>query len=173
MAMNESLGILFGGIATTVSVIAVVAFACFAFNISFLEKFKVLTGIAALSGGILLAFWILDPTKEVVAGEIVFGDWWGIGFPITILVVLIVCVPLMIVPIFSMFYYAQKNWKEDPILGKRLLLLCLGGLSLAVAYAAEMMGLKVVISTFLRLGYIIAAILFYWAIFKIKKSNIP
>lgn len=74
----------------------------------------------------------------------------------------------MVLPTGLMLYYAAKNWKEDHIMAKRLLLLGLGGISLSVGYATEMIGLNLIISTILRFNFFIAAALFYWALFKMQ-----
>jgi hypothetical protein len=171
IAKDETLGIVFGGLSMVFVIFALIAFDYFTFNIAFLEKFRLLASIATICGGLLIGFWVFDPTKEIVAGDITFGDWWGIGIPITVLIFLIVSIILMVVPITSLLYYSKKNWKEDPVLGKRLLLIALGGMSLGIAYTAEVVGFNPIITTILRISNLFTPILLYWALFRLKEPD--
>ncbi|NVM52277.1 MAG: hypothetical protein HWN66_01150 [Candidatus Helarchaeota archaeon] len=168
VAKDQFLGIIFGGMALVSSVIALITVDSFAFSIEFLEKFKILTVITSFFGAIISGFWILDPTRTVENEEIIFGDWWSLGFPITSLVIFLISGILAFIPSIIILVYAKRNWKEDPLFSKQLLLLGIGAWAFLIAYVMEIVGLEPLLASIMRFFFVVAAIFWYWALFKLK-----
>ncbi len=168
---NENMGILAGAIATTVSGFAAVTFDLFAFKMVFPKRTVILTAIAAVYASIYVIHWWIDPTKHVVEGEIEFLPLYGIAYPFTPLLSYIILVPLMSIPIFILLYYALKVRSESSLKSKRAAILGLGGVALATAYTTELLGLDLLTTTIFRILFVVAAILFYIALFKLKAKE--
>ncbi|MHA1650001.1 MAG: hypothetical protein ACTSYB_07390 [Candidatus Helarchaeota archaeon] len=169
---DEFLGMtIFGGIATIISGFAVVSFDLFAFNMVFPKKAAILTTIAAIVMSIYLIFWWADPTRHVENGEIVFDDLFGIGYPFTPLLSYFTLIPLFSIPIFVLLYYAIKVRSESPVMSTRAALLGLGGFALATAYTVELLGVDPWVTTGFRTLFVIASVMFYYALFKIKEQE--
>ncbi|NVM54889.1 MAG: hypothetical protein HWN66_14390 [Candidatus Helarchaeota archaeon] len=172
-----SLGEIFGAIAVVISGATVLAFAIFAYEMAFPDRRNKLAIISALPILLYLGFWLFDETRhvscEMGAGgynicEIAFGDLFGLGFEFTPLLAYFTLVPLFAVPILILFYYAIKVRNEDATKSKRAALLGVGGLALATAYTIEISGIDPIITAGVRSLFIVAGLLFYWALFKIK-----
>jgi hypothetical protein len=168
---NEFLGVwVFGGTATTISGFAVVTFDLFAFKMVFPKKTVILTIIAAIATSIYVIFWWMNP-KWAPFTEIIFLPFPGLGYPLVPILNYTILIPLFAVPIFVLLYHAIKARKESPIASKRSAILGLGGLALATAYTVELIGLEAWVTMGFRILFPVAALLFYIALFKIKRKE--
>ncbi len=168
---NEFLGVwIFGGSATTISGFAVVTFDLFAFKMVFPKKTVILTTIAAIATSIYVVVWWMNP-KGAPLSEIIFYNFPGLTFPLVEILNYTILIPLFSVPIFVLLYHAIKARKESPIASKRSALLGLGGLALATAYTVELIGLDPWITMGFRILFPVSALLFYIALFKIKRKE--
>ena len=159
----------FGATATILSGCAAAAFAAFAFEMAFPKHTLKLTLIASVIVSFYVISWLLD-VKVVIDEEIHFIFMTPFGIPFTPLLSYFTLIPIMSVPIFVLFYYSLKVRKESPVASKRSALLGIGGLCLATAYIVELLGIDEVTTTIFRSLFVVAAILFYIALFKIKKQ---
>lgn len=173
---EPNLGLLFGATATVIAACAMVSFDLFAFKMAFTKRIAIYTAIVSLVAAIYAIHWLIDPTKtpDTVHGEITFEEpyMYGLGFPFTPFLSYITMIPLASLPIFILFYYAKKVRKESSIKSKRAALLGFGGVMLATAYIVELVGIPdEVITTGFRSLFVISAILFYYALFKLKEKE--
>lgn len=168
---NDPLGLFFGGVATIVSGVVVVCIDAFSFSMVFTKKYKALSIISAILMSIPVLFHLFDPDKTVVDEEIYFTwDPFGIGYPLTPLVIQLIIIPLLIVPVLVFFYYAIKIRKTSTVRRNKAIVLALGILSISTAYTLELMGLPDIIK-YLRSLFLVGGILIYIAMFKIKEQQ--
>ncbi|MHA1264837.1 MAG: hypothetical protein ACTSRS_06330 [Candidatus Helarchaeota archaeon] len=165
--LNDAvLGMLFGGIAIVLSGCAIVSIDSFSFNMVFPKKYKLLTLFAGLYMVLYLTFWISDPSRTVLNEEIVFPN------SITPWIGNFVVIPLLIIPILVFFYYAIKIRNESPISSKRAWILGLGVLIFMIGYTIEIIGIEnEIITTTGRGLFIIASLLLYWGLFRIRAKT--
>ena len=177
---NTDLGMLCGAIAIVVSGAAVLAFCIFAYEMAFPKKTKILGILSAFPIIIYLGFWLLDPTRTISSippYEIIFGQLFGLSFEFTPTLSYFTLVPLFSVPIIILFYFAMKVRKESGLKSKRAAGLGIGGLALASAYIAEIIGLDptspliIIIIVLSRALFIVAGAFFYWALFRLKSKE--
>jgi hypothetical protein len=170
---DEFLGMrVFGSIAVVLSGGAIVSIDAFSFNMAISKWFKTLTVLSMIGVGIYLGFFLFDPTKHVLAGEITFTwDPLSIGFPITRLVVLIVNITLLAIPTIVFFYYAIKIKSKSSTRAKKSAIMGLGVMCFATAYIIELFGIDPLWTTIFRLFYIAGGLLLYWGLFGIKESS--
>ncbi|HUY01181.1 MAG TPA: hypothetical protein VMV49_16595 [Candidatus Deferrimicrobium sp.] len=172
---DEVLGMLFGGIAITLSGVAVVAIDAFSFNMVFPNKFKILTIFAILVEVFYLAMWWSDPERAVSwsgsTGEITLGTF-------TTMLPYFTLVPLLVIPILVFFYYAIKVRSESPISSKRSVMLGMGVLVIATGFTIEIVGLSPILFPWAvyvivigRAMFILGAILLYWGLFRVKAKE--
>ena len=147
---------------------------------AFPKKMKILGILSAFPILIYLGFYLLDPTRgtsPIPPYEIVFGQLFGLGFDFTPTLAYFTLVPLFSVPIIILFYYAKKVRKESSLKSKRAAGLGIGGLALASAYIAEIIGLDptstliIILIVLFRALFIVAGAFFYWALFKLKSKE--
>ncbi len=177
---NLDLGMLCGAIAIVVSGVAVLAFCIFAYEMAFPKRTKILGILSAIPIILYLGIWLWDPTRTYPLFppfEIIFGDPFGFGFQFTPTLSYFTLVPLFSVPIIILFYYAMKVRKESGLKSKRAAGLGIGGLALATAYIAEIIGLDptsaliVIIIILSRSLFIVSGVFFYWALFRLKSKE--
>jgi hypothetical protein len=172
---DDLLGMLFGGIAITLSGVSVVAIDSFSFNMVFPKKYKILTIVALIVEVFYLAMWWSDPARAVSwsggTGEIVLGS-------LTEMLPYFTLVPLLIIPILVFFYYAVKVRSESPVSSKRSAMLGTGVLVIAIGFTIEIVGLDptifpaaVYIIVIGRSLFILGALLLYWGLFRIKAKE--
>ncbi len=159
--INPDLGLLFGGIAIVFSGCAVVSIDSFSFNMVFPKRFLIMTLLAALYMASYVIYWIFDE-KAVIGEEITFPNG------ITPIIGYFVTIPLLIIPMLVFFYYAIKVHEESPVGSKRSTILGLGVLVFTIAYTIEIVGLDPIITTIARSFFIVASLLLYWGLFRIK-----
>ena len=171
---NGPFGLYFGSIAIVLSGFTVAAVVCFAFNMAWPRKYKLLTIIIIIPIIIYLALWMhsiwSDPTGSIEwsggSGEIKVDS-------ITQTAVYFTMVPLLVIPVVVFFYYAIKIREKSPISSKRSWLLGLGVMTISIAYIFEIIGAAAILDieclpTIMRIFFSIGALLMYWALFRIK-----
>jgi hypothetical protein len=164
---DPEMGLLFGAVAIVLSGCAVVSIDAFSFNMVFPKKFALLTSLAAVYMAIYLLVWLFDPTRTVFAEEIIFGP-----FSITPVLGYAVVIPLLIIPQLVFFYYAIKIQSESPTSSKRAWTLGIGVLVFTVGYVIEIMGIEdEIIITIARTLFIVASLLLYWGLFRIRPKE--
>ncbi|MHA1230835.1 MAG: hypothetical protein ACTSRP_11945 [Candidatus Helarchaeota archaeon] len=170
---NEFLGLqIFGSIAVIISGIALTTIDAFAYNMAFTNRYKILTALSAILAITYLSFFMGDPTKQVIEDEISFlWDPFGWGFPITWLIILITSIIMIAIPIIIFFYYSIKIKNKSAVRAKRAAFLGLGFLVFGIAYIIELLGLDPIITTPIRSLYILANLLLYYSIFRIKEKT--
>jgi hypothetical protein len=170
---------IFGPLAVVFSGFAVLFIDIFSYKLVFPKKTTILSVISAAIIAIYLGFWVFDPTRHIdcqMIGtfqvcEITFGNLFGLSFKFTQMLSLATMVPLVIIGGFVFFHFARKTRKYYKTRSNKALLYGLGQISLAVAYSTEIIGMDPNIAVVLRIFWIIGAVLFYWAIFRLKEEE--
>lgn len=165
-----TLGILFGGIATSLSGCAVISIDAFSFKMVFPKIAKILAAISIIVIVGYVAIWLLDGTKEVVGGEIVFGTYLGID-QLTPTLAYFTLFPLLLIPVLVFFYFALKVRKESAVKSKKAAGLGLGILLLSTAYIVELLGVDPLFTAIIRVLFPIAGYILYWSLFKVKAKE--
>ncbi len=166
----ETLGILFGGIATSLSGGAVISIDAFSFKMVFPKIAKILAAISIIVILGYVAIWLLDDTKFVLDGEIQFGVFLGID-QLTPTLAYFTLFPLLLIPVLVFFYFAIKVRKESSMKSKKAAGLGLGVLLLSTAYIVELLGVDPLFTAIIRVLFPIAGYILYWALFKVKAKE--
>jgi len=157
-------------LAYIVSAGAAITIAVFTFYMTFTKYKKVLTsiilGLSCIYVGVLLIAYIPNYSGNI--GEYSFFEYSFIetisGYEpkysyITNLITMYTMIPIIIIGPILFYYYSAKIWKSDSAKGKRSLFMAIALTIVIISYAFELIELQ--ISIFIRIGYIIYAILMY------------
>jgi hypothetical protein len=170
---KEILGMwVFGTIAVILSGVSIISIDAFALNMVFPKKWKIFSILTIIAMINYLSFFIFDPSKKVLEGEITHTwDPLGIGIPLTRLIVLASSIILLAIPVILFFYFTIKIRKKSKTRAKRSLTLGLACASFAVVYIIELWGIDPIITMIMRTLYIVAGIFFYYGLFGIKEKS--
>ncbi len=154
---NQFTRFLFNNMAIIFSFVVVALFDMFSFEMTYPDEVKKLTFIVILDLIFLSIWFLINQPSPVINGDLVYPDY-------VFLIAMPFLLPLIAIPILVFLIYSNRNINKARPGALRIATMGIAQIIITISFIFELLGFFDIISLFVRLGFLIYAIIMYISI---------